>query len=249
MDPQLLDWLYAWFDRYAKSFYTADRQIHRQILLKEEHSLIVAGHCRDIAGSLGLDQNHCLLAEAIGICHDVGRFKQVTRYRTFKDRESVNHAHLSVTEMQAAGLAAKFAPGDWEAAAFAISWHNAAAVPPQPDNRLNTFAQIIRDADKLDIYRVMPPAAVSDGFTPKLLADALRGGPLYYQDVHTADDRKLILLSWVYELNYTWTLRRAVENGYIAKLAEALPDTAQANDLKARIKKYITERLGDMQAR
>ena len=41
---------------------------------------------------LNLSEEDILLAELIGLLHDIGRFEQIKNYHTFLDKESIDHA-------------------------------------------------------------------------------------------------------------------------------------------------------------
>jgi len=45
---------------------------------------------------LHLNQKDLNLAKTIALLHDVGRFEQYERYRTFDDYKSEDHVHLSL---------------------------------------------------------------------------------------------------------------------------------------------------------
>ena len=64
-----------------------------KIKLKIDHTYRVAGLCRRIASSLGLNDAEAGLAWVIGMLHDIGRFEQLRKYGTFSDAESIDHAH------------------------------------------------------------------------------------------------------------------------------------------------------------
>lgn len=243
MDVNVLKSLYRWFDVYVKTFYNADPEIQSKVRQKEEHSFIVAEHSRNLALTLGLAAEEVRLAEAVGLCHDVGRFRQVTIYRTFSDRDSVDHGRLGMEDMVAAGVDDKLEPGEWQALSFAVRWHNAAALPEQPDPRLLLHARMIRDTDKLDICRVLPPGPPAEGCSQKLVADFLAGKPLYYEDLKTADDRKLIMLSWLNDVNFAWTVREIVSRGYIDRLLASLPPSADAPAIKHKIDLCVAAKL------
>ena len=243
MDAKVLHDLKSWFAAYAKSFYTGDQEIQSMVLQKEEHSLIVAGICRDIAASLGLDAPELAMAEAVGLCHDVGRFKQATVYRTFRDRISVDHGQLGVEELKTAGVDAMLSEADWSAMAYAVRWHNAIALPPQPDERLTLFGQIIRDADKLDIYRVLPPSPPAAGCTPALEAGLIAGEMLSYDAIRTADDRKLIMLSWLYDICFPWTLAAIAARGHAEAILASLPPSPAVPAIRKTIAAYLASRL------
>lgn len=243
MDTAVLNELRHWFAGYVRSFYSDDSEIQRMVSQKEEHSFIVADFCRDLAANLGLDAEKSRLAEAVGLCHDVGRFKQATIYRTFHDASSVDHGRLGVEEMLAAGINTGIAPCDWAALAFAVRWHNAAALPHQPDQHLILQGRIIRDTDKLDIYRVLPPGPPADGCSPRLVDDFLAGKPLYYEDIRTADDRKLIMISWLRDINFPWTLREIVRRGYTDRLLASLPQSPASSAIKSTLDAYVAAKL------
>lgn len=245
MEIAVLESLYRWFPAYVKSFYSADPEIQPKVLQKEEHSLIVAKHSRDLATRLGLDAAETRLAEAVGLCHDVGRFRQVTIYRTFRDSDSVDHGLLGVEELVAADVAAELEPREWETLAFAVRWHNAAALPDDPDPRLTLHGRIIRDTDKLDICRVLPPSPPASGCTPQLVNDFLAGKLLHYEDIKTADDRKLVMLSWLHDINFPWTVREIAKRGYIDRLLAALPPSPSLSAVRSKIGLYLAERLAE----
>lgn len=242
LEKTVLEELYHWFGEYVKSFYTADEEIQAKIEQKEQHSFLVADYCKDLSRTLGMSDADTRLAEAIGLFHDTGRFKQVTVYRTFRDVDSINHGPFGVEQLQAEGIHRKLAAKEWEAIAFAVSWHNAVSIPLQVDERLTTFTKIVRDADKLDIYRVLPPDPTIGRCTPKLITDMLAGKPLYYEDIKTTDDRKLIMVNWLYDVNYPWTLQRIESCGYINRLFAALPDSPSLSTIRKQVDELITKK-------
>lgn len=67
-----------------------------RIKLKIDHIKRVAEISEMLAKYLKLNEEQIRLAKAIGIFHDIGRFKQVEMYNTFSDKDSVNHAKLGV---------------------------------------------------------------------------------------------------------------------------------------------------------
>ena len=244
MDTAVLEALYRWFNDYVKTFYTEDAPIQAMIVQKEEHSRVVAAHSRELAQSLGFDPAATRLAEAAGLCHDVGRFKQATIYRTFRDRDSVDHGRLGVEELTAEGIAARLATGDWETLAFAVRWHNAVSIPTEADDNLAAFAKLVRDTDKLDICRVLPPAPPADGCSEQLVDDFLAGRLLFYEDIKTADDRKLVMLSWLYDVHFPWTVAQMVRRGYIAGLLNALPSSPGLSAIRRRVEQAVAAKLG-----
>lgn len=67
-----------------------------RIALKIVHIYRTAEESKRLAEKLNLSKEDNLLAELIGLLHDIGRFEQVKIYNTFLDKISVNHAEYGV---------------------------------------------------------------------------------------------------------------------------------------------------------
>ena len=83
-----------------------------------------------IARSIGLDEEDVDLAWLLGILHDIGRFEQLSRYHTFNDRRSVDHAKLSA-DLLHEGLGDIFVPKDvdYNLVEKAVRLHNVLELP------------------------------------------------------------------------------------------------------------------------
>lgn len=140
------------FARYAKG-YDPDNPLVR---LKIDHTYRVTSVAARVAASLGLPDHDVDLAWLCGLLHDIGRFEQVRRFNTFNDAASVDHAKLSCEVLFGDGLIEGFRTGDDEDAVIrrAIALHNVFELPADLDERTRLFAQVLRDADKIDILKV-----------------------------------------------------------------------------------------------
>ena len=144
------------FLRYTQEYDTQNILISHKI----EHTLRVAMLSERYAQALGMGAEDTALAWFLGLLHDIGRFEQVRRYGTFVDSQSVDHAELSGDILFLDGLLERFPaeglPGDWRAIAeLSIRQHNKLRLPEGLDARTLRFAELLRDADKTDIFRVM----------------------------------------------------------------------------------------------
>lgn len=240
MNKQTLDTLRVWFSAYTQTFHTDDKEIQSEVSLKECHTIRVVEHCHNLAAWLRFNTKDIYLAEAVGLCHDIGRFKQVTQYRTINDIESVDHAALGVAEMIAANIPNKVESADWEILSFAVAAHNAIVIPATTNERSLIFAKIIRDADKLDIYRIFPPQPNSSACSPFLLNNILLKQPIDYKDVATVDDFKLVMISWIYNINFSWTIEQIAIAGYINVLFNSLPNSSLASQVQKQVCAYLT---------
>jgi len=106
--------LRKWFSRFARSFYSSNEEDRKNISLKIRHTYKVCRNITEIAGEERPGQTILLLAEAIALLHDVGRFPQYAQYKTFNDRISVNHAELGARIITREGLLKEFPPDEQE---------------------------------------------------------------------------------------------------------------------------------------
>ncbi|MBO7664219.1 MAG: HD domain-containing protein [Clostridia bacterium] len=146
----------AVFLRYAEEFDTQNTLIRHKI----DHTFRVAELSARCAESLEMNGEDTDFAWFLGLLHDIGRFEQARRFGTFVDSHSVDHAELSGDILFREGLLERFPseglPEGWRAIAeTAIRQHNKLKLPDSLDSRTLRFAEILRDADKTDIFRVI----------------------------------------------------------------------------------------------
>ena len=144
------------FLRYAEGYDTQNILIRHKI----EHTLRVAELSERYAMALGMEGEDADFAWFLGLLHDIGRFEQVRRFGTFVDSQSVDHAELSGDILFKDGLIDRFSdeglPTDWRSIAeTAVRQHNKLKLPESLDDRTRRFAELLRDADKTDIFRVI----------------------------------------------------------------------------------------------
>ena len=124
------------------------------------------------------------------------------------------------------------------------------------------FAKIIRDADKLDIYRVLEPyfdqknadkmpnfikgkfiTEITDNFVEHFA----KGEQADYREIKTNGDRKIVRLMWVYNVNFSWTMKKIVERGYIDTIIKNLPrnekNSARIDEGIIRLRNFVAEKI------
>jgi putative nucleotidyltransferase with HDIG domain len=143
------------FKEYTDRYDPEDTRVR----LKIEHTYRVAQIAERIAVSLKMDRADTDLAWLLGMLHDVGRFEQLRRYDTFLDSASVDHAKLGADILFDEGLIQSFTgeltDEESSLAEEAIRLHNRLMVPDEYEGRSRVFINLLRDADKADIFRVM----------------------------------------------------------------------------------------------
>ena len=140
------------FDDYVKNYNSNDEKIK----LKIDHTYRVSDLCEKIALSLGMNNEDVDIAWLTGLLHDIGRFEQVKRYGTFNDPKSVDHAKLGSSILFSEGKIKEFIVdnSEYDLIKSVIENHNEYRLPENISNRCKTFSNILRDADKIDIFNV-----------------------------------------------------------------------------------------------
>ncbi len=133
-----------------------------QVRMKMEHSYRVADLADNIAFSV--NEKYADLCWLIGLLHDIGRFEQLKRYGTFSDSQSVDHAELGADILFKEGVIEQFLQNtitdmtleqEREIIELSIRNHNKYKIPEELDEKQSFFCNVIRDADKIDIFRVV----------------------------------------------------------------------------------------------
>ena len=257
---ELLSRMHAWMAAYMKSFYSDDAEVQQGILIKEKHTGYVTANCIELAKFLKLSAHDTQLAEIIGLFHDVGRFRQYSVYKTFNDADSEDHADLALKVIDELEFFKELSAQDYDLVKFAIKNHNKKVVAPTDDERKNLFAKLIRDADKLDIYRVLEPFLAQENadkmpnfikgkarpdISPDFVENFVIGEQADYTKIRTNGDRKIVRLMWIYDVNFSWTMKKIVERGYIEKIISNLPMDERVAEGVRRLKLHVKEKLSE----
>ncbi len=207
-----------------------------KIRLKAEHTGRVAAFCDRIAKSIGSTEYDADLAWLIGMLHDVGRFEQLRRYNTFFDAASIDHAEFGADLLFQEGLIRKFLNDpqnedpDLKVIERAVRYHSRFELPEDLTERERIFADILRDADKVDIIRVnvefsfesiydTPPEELKQlRITPEVKAASLSHKTILRSLRKNTLDAVVSQLSLVYGLVFPESRRLVKEQGYLEKL-------------------------------
>lgn len=266
------------FAEYVRNYDPSDEKIK----LKIDHTYRVAGLCQRIAESLGLSEPDVDIAWLLGMLHDIGRFEQIRRFGTFNDVQSVDHAEFGADLLFKEGLIRKFAEGYYEECELArsgneeaeqiiknnehhnkdtgllelaIRQHNKYRVKEDLTERQRMFCDILRDADKVDIFKVnadIPMEIIYDVTTEELKSGVISKEVLesfYKRETVLKSVRKSAVdhivghISLLFELVYKESYRQVKEQGYVYKLLDFKSDVPEVNAEFYNMRKYVDEFL------
>lgn len=227
--------------------------------LKVEHTLRVSAIATDIADHSRVSERVRFAARLAALLHDVGRFPQYKRYRTFRDSESANHAALSARHTLRGDMLADVPEDIRRLTLGAVILHNVRALPLTLPPETLAVARLVRDSDKLDIFRVMiahfsqetpqhPEVALHvkphpTAYSQAVLDGLLRGETGDYRHIVWVNDFKLMVAGWIYDLNYRHSLKLLRERGYLDTIFDSLPAEPKLLALRSQIMGHLAQRL------
>jgi len=240
-----------WFNRFTAGFLQGSDFDVGNVQIKIDHSRRVLGLAQRLTQGLELPPDLTALAHLAALFHDVGRFPQYARYQTFHDQKSVNHAVQGVLTLKAHRVLAGLPQPARKLVLVAVALHNRRALPPHLEPVARLLTGIVRDADKLDIFAVMlahfhpqaPPNKVVNlglkmhprNYTPAILRAVQRRQLVNYQDMVWINDFKLLLCSWLYDLNFPQSRQIVRERGYVDQLSGYLPPDEAFRQLRQQL--------------
>jgi hypothetical protein len=256
MDQNELILMKDWFAHYCASFSLPADVDQRNIAIKREHTHQVCLNAIRIAAELSLDEQETRLSEAIALFHDVGRFSQYQQYKTFDDTISLNHAVLGTKVLLEYNVLGGLPKQEQDIIVRSVTLHNVFTLPEGLDEKSLLFARLIRDADKLDILRVVIEYFEQDAgsradavalglpdvpgaYSTEVLACLVRGEMARKDALTTLNDFKLLQLAWLYDLNFTCSLRMVVERDYIRKISDMLPRNKEIAGAIELVRGYV----------
>ncbi|MEW6161968.1 MAG: HD domain-containing protein [Nitrospirota bacterium] len=248
-----------WFSDYCKSFYSSNREDQRNIRLKEVHTFNVCENIIEIGRELSLSDSEMMLAETVALFHDIGRFPQYVKYKTFVDSISVNHSLLGAQTLLEEKTLQNLPEDEQELIIQAVRFHNAFSIPKIEKEDIVFFIKLIKDADKLDIWRVFieyyespeenRASAVGLGlpdttdYSEEVLLNIFKKKMASLSKVKTLNDFKIMQLSWVYDLNFRTSFRLLMERNYIERIVSKLPKTEEIHRASAYLKEFVYSKL------
>lgn len=240
------------YDAYVDTFRGTDGRLPTMMQLKRTHTAFVVRNAELIAEGEGFSSEEREVAVAAALLHDTGRYEQLKRYNTFRDSDSVDHAVFSHDIVKELGwldevrseAKSKGEGEQWKDAILkAVLYHNRRDLPREIENPLSTStshlrllavsAHTVRDADKLDIFRVLEDQvahtdwrkdsrafwnlAVSAPPNPVVVANIEKGEPVDYQHIKSLADFVLIQVGWMISgLHFATSRRLCRERGHLA---------------------------------
>lgn len=246
------------FKEYVKTY----DMNNEKIALKVKHTFRTVEVAKKIAEDLKLNEEHILLAELIGLLHDIGRFEQLRIYDTFTDRDSIDHANFAVKILFEDRLIRNFIQDTKydEIIYKAIKNHNKFKIEDGLSEEELLQARIIRDADKTDIFAVFVEDIEQENdvlynyeevskqeLSPKIMKDFEEYKQSNRDNYTRPIDNYINIIAFIFDYNFLTGLKIIKENKYIERTMKPICICNETKEQMEKIMKiantYIEERI------
>jgi putative nucleotidyltransferase with HDIG domain len=245
-----------YFNSYTDKFNLAKEKDQKNIQLKIDHSKRVVANMEEIISGMDVTEEQKNLARIIALLHDIGRFKQYKKYKTFSDYKSEDHGELGVEVIKESNLTADLTESEQNIIFKAVEQHNKADLKPELfDNDQELFyARLIRDADKLDIFNIFVERyktrsqkdyviklSTEPEIKDEIYQKVLNKESINYDKLESINDLKAMQLGWIYDINFKETIEIIKERGYLEVIYDSMDQNERAEEIYQRVKEYIGE--------
>ena len=246
------------FFEYLNQYDTENGSIKLKVL----HTFEVVKNSEYIAKGLNLNTEDIELAKIIALLHDIGRFEQIKKFGFF-DNKKLEHAKFGIIVLFENGLIRNFIQEEKydNIIKKAIYNHNKYAIEEGLDDRELLHCRIIRDADKLDNFRIRTKDKFEDMFpriynkdtintetiSNKVYNDFMNEKCIELKDRKTIIDYWVCMLAFIFDLNFDISLKYVKDKNYIDILIDRINyenrDTkVKMEEIRKCAKNYINRR-------
>ena len=234
---------YDIFDDYVMSFDMNENMI----AFKYNHSYRVLHQAEEICRSINTDTVERDLASFIALVHDIARFRQWIMYKTFDDSKSFDHGDEGAKILFDEKLINKFNvdKNDYDVIKHAVKNHNKYKIEDGLNDRELLHSKIIRDADKIDILysfstnRLLELESDDSEISEEVKEEFFLHKPILRKYVKSKNDRIIMLISMIFDLNYDYSKRRIKNENYSDKIFEHLKNKKIFKEFKDEMNKYL----------
>lgn len=256
------DWINIskeWFDNYCDSFTKLTEQQETNFSIKRKHSHRVAQIALSLSTTKKWSEEEIKTAYLIGLLHDIGRFRQLVEYNTFSDKMSVDHAKMGVEILEEINPFEMLNFEYKNILLSAILNHNKFEIENNLSELELKHSKLIRDADKLDIYKVLTDYyserngkanhtltwELKKGMqvSPAVAKEILAGKLVSKKNVLSEIDVKVMQLSWVYDLNFHESFEQLMKNRYLDMIYNSLPKNDLVIEIYRKIKVFAENKI------
>ena len=243
------------FQTYVSQYDENNPSIHLKIV----HTYEVMKVSDYLCQQLSLTQEETQLASLIALLHDIGRFEQWTRYQSFADHKTIDHALFSSQLLFEEGYIRQFIDDNQydEIIKNAIEQHNKYQIDDGFDEKTLLFIHLIRDADKLDNFRVKEDEKIEnilyvsakevnqETISPKVYDQFYHQQLIYSPNRQTHLDMWLSYIAFIFDLHFEESLKYIKDNHWVERSFSRLsPSNRETYEQYVTLKQKALEYIG-----
>jgi len=249
----------TWYDSYASEFFSEDDEIQINIDLIKTHASRVVENVRELGSSIDVEESDLFLLQTAALLHDVGRFVQLVEHGTYADNEESNHIQIGLDVIEAHNVLNDLEEADKALIIDCVKMHDLNILPKMSDERSLALIHLLRDADRIDVLRIVSdyythkkvhPNRHLDmelkdmpGIAKKISKDIMAEKVASREDVETLNDLKLFQMSWIFDMKYKRSFKMVSEKSYIKAIFETLPKSDVVIDMYRNMKIFMENQL------
>ncbi len=245
------------YKKYVNRFYTDayknDNAVARNLL----HTEKVVENILVLANSLELSESERYTAEALALFHDIGRFWILMEEEN--DTKKIDHAEASVEYLKSNDTFNLLDDQSKSVIAEVILNHHLPEITKKDNSVSLFFSRLLRDADKLDIWRytvdslanktkrsdlasefgLIEKPIVNSSFCQNIIDGVLPNK----DDIVTFSDYLLFQMSWVFDLNFRKSFQLLNKMQYMRHIYDALPKQDMVFEIYRKIKIHTENQI------
>ncbi len=248
-----------WYDAYVSEFSSENNEIQINIDLVKEHNSRVLENVSELGLSINLEESDLLILQTAAMLHDIGRFKQLVKHNTYADNDESNHIKIGLDVIREHNVLNDLEEVDRILIEDCVKFHDTSVLPKINDEYSLNLIQLLRDADRIDVLRIVSEYYTHKKIYPnrhldmelkdmpgisKEISKAIMDEKIANRDdVKNVNDLKLSQMSWIFDMNNKRSFKMISEKGYVKAIFETLPKNDDVIDMYRNMKIFMENQL------
>jgi len=254
---ELVDLLRIGFKSFITPFnsepYNKDQRVGKTIELMEK----VVDNILILADSLQLNENERVVAETLARFHNIGRLWILLPENS--ESKITDHAEASIEYLKVNEPFNQLEISIQNIIIQVIRNHNKPDLPQKENETLLFYVKLLRDADKLDVWRATSEYIARKAGKPNIVNELqlsdkgvvttsfckiiIEGGIPNKSDLVTFNDFIIFQMSWVFDLHFKKSFQILNQKQYIRYLYDSLPKNDSVIEIYRMLRIYIENRI------
>lgn len=237
------------FKKYVEQF-DSDNEM---IAMKISHSYHVAELAKILGKRLELTEEEINLVKTIGLLHDIGRFVQYEKTKSYNAATTkIDHGKVATDYLFKEEHIQDFAIPEkyYSIVETAIYNHNKLEIETELTEEELFYVHLTRDADKIDIFRqeaTIENKSLIEQISPKVKEAFFEHHLINIKEIKTKSDETLVELAYVFDIHFqeSYTLLKDTDNLElylsVVEVDKGLEDEFES--IKKEVRTYLEERI------